>query len=1180
MLIFIIIAGLFYLAGCNPDDPIVVLPEITMNGDAEITIYVDEEYVELGATLTQDYGLTIETVSDVDNTTPGTYHVTYSVTYLDETISATRTVIVIINSEVEDDIVIPVVTLNGNATVYLEYGAIYTDLGAEFSDNLDLVGTVIVGGDTVDTSALGTYVVTYQATDSSGNVSLQIERNVIVQDTTSPVITLNGDDTIHVEYGETYDELSATFADNYDTTGTIIVGGDTVDVNVLGTYTVTYNVADSQENQANEMTRTVIVEDTVAPILTLVGYNTLFYDYQTVYLEATANFSDNYDSDGSVVVGGDTVDTSILGSYYVTYDAVDSSGNAAIQLTRTIIVTDLTKPVITLNGEATVYVEYGEDYVELSAEYTDNYDASGSVTNITGVVDLLTLGSNTVTYRFTDTHDNVATVVTRTVIVEDTTGPTIELEGDYIIYVNLGNSYTEPGANFYDNYDQDGTVIIGGDVVDTDTLGDYIITYNATDSSGNHTFEVTRTVSVVNSEPSVETVIHNYQPHEIGISFDYIDDYLVSSEVYIRLMKGLSQVAKLDVVAGHNTFVFDTEIEDNYGYTIEIWATFDWMGQKVYSTTFMTPPDISLDTFDGSQMFFSLDDLVLEINLNNPENYDIDFVSLSYVPFDEFEYLSDNHVIYLNMGAHPSGDYNFSLTSVTVTVNDEPYTYTFNSDITVHVYLDNEVDPQDATMELLDITSNETVSHTFISIPDSDTTVISDFYFYFDNPYDLIITTVRLSVNGYTLVYSNFDADNLDPYNLNQLVLPIEISRGNNSVYVLDYSFEKNGVVETCTYAADRHHFQTYFYGFNVTDPDIVFITSVGEFATMVPTGKYVLLNDLDLEGAFISPVGVLGNGFTGFFDGNGHTVSNFNISESLGESAAQSYVGVFGFVDGGFIADLTIENADIYITSTDSNNSVMAGILVGYLGGFGMVINSDIIGSSSVHVSGVKGGYFGGMLGYVQSGYIKDLNVNVSISILPDYLGAATGYLVVGGLIGVANFLDIYHSSATGLIDVGLADETHVGGLIGTIENDGSTSSYNFIYNSFANVDITNLGNSSYGNTGGLVGFNTGKIYNSFALGDLTVTSDYVGYIGGNQSYLTEYNYFNNYYYGDIVVTKNGVSGVGTWDMNYDVWHLRAAGMVQFSDQDFYTDIVGLNPYYFDFTFINMANDEFPRMN
>ena len=62
------------------------------------------------------------------------------------------------------------------------------------------------------------------------------------------------------------------------------------------------------------------------------------------YSESGATASDNYDGDitADVVIGGDSVDTSTVRQYTVTYNVTDSSGNAASEVTRTVSVTDTT----------------------------------------------------------------------------------------------------------------------------------------------------------------------------------------------------------------------------------------------------------------------------------------------------------------------------------------------------------------------------------------------------------------------------------------------------------------------------------------------------------------------------------------------------------------------------------------------------------------------------------------------------------------------------------------------------------------------------------------------------------------------------------------------------------------------------------------------------------------------
>ena len=112
------------------------------------------------------------------------------------------------------------------------------------------------------------------------------------------MITLNGDTQITVEVGSTYTDLGATASDNYDGDITAdIVTVNNVDTSVIGSYTVTYNVTDDAGNAATEVTRTVNVTDTTAPVITLNGDTQITVEVGTTYTDLGATASDNYDGD-------------------------------------------------------------------------------------------------------------------------------------------------------------------------------------------------------------------------------------------------------------------------------------------------------------------------------------------------------------------------------------------------------------------------------------------------------------------------------------------------------------------------------------------------------------------------------------------------------------------------------------------------------------------------------------------------------------------------------------------------------------------------------------------------------------------------------------------------------------------------------------------------------------------
>jgi len=85
---------------------------------------------------------------------------------------------------------------------------------------------------------------------------------------------------------------------------------------------------------------------------------------------------------------------------------------------------------------------------------------------------------------------------------KDTTAPDITLSGKQTITLYLGDMYIEYGAKAKDNVEGSLDVNITG-TVDTDTVGSYVVTYTATDSSGN-TKRIERTVIVREQEDSAQ----------------------------------------------------------------------------------------------------------------------------------------------------------------------------------------------------------------------------------------------------------------------------------------------------------------------------------------------------------------------------------------------------------------------------------------------------------------------------------------------------------------------------------------------------------------------------------------------------------------------------------------------------------------------------------------------------
>jgi len=83
-------------------------------------------------------------------------------------------------------------------------------------------------------------------------------------DTESPIITLKGESMLTLEFTvESYIEQGATVSDNDPNyVGSIVIGGDTVDINTVGIYMITYNAnSDPSGNVPAQVTRTVTVQN-------------------------------------------------------------------------------------------------------------------------------------------------------------------------------------------------------------------------------------------------------------------------------------------------------------------------------------------------------------------------------------------------------------------------------------------------------------------------------------------------------------------------------------------------------------------------------------------------------------------------------------------------------------------------------------------------------------------------------------------------------------------------------------------------------------------------------------------------------------------------------------------------------------------------------------------------------
>ena len=413
-------------------------------------------------------------------------------------------------NELTIDTVAPEITLTGEARLVTEAAQPYIDPGATASDDRegDITGKLVIRN-SVDTSFIDTFAVTYNVSDAAGNPAPTVSRIVDVRDSTPPVLTLLGGSEVDTDALHPFVDPGVQALDSYsgDISENVVVSGE-VDTSMIGTYELTYNVRDEYANDAEPVSRLVHVIDQSPPVVTLLGANPILVDAFGVYNEPGATAEDLVEGDvsESIVVSGE-INFAEPGSYELAYTAADSTGNESAPLIRTVIVVDNGDPVITILGDNPLNHKAGEPYEDPGATAFDAVDGDITEDMLTFIeVDVDLLGEYSVTYVVQDAAGNGAQV-SRTVNVVDSTPPEITLLGETTITAECGEEFEDPGVTALDNRDGDLTdEIVADNQVDIHTLGTYSIFYDVSDSDENAADQKVRTVIIQDTTRPVITV--------------------------------------------------------------------------------------------------------------------------------------------------------------------------------------------------------------------------------------------------------------------------------------------------------------------------------------------------------------------------------------------------------------------------------------------------------------------------------------------------------------------------------------------------------------------------------------------------------------------------------------------------------------------------------------------------
>lgn len=340
-------------------------------------------------------------------------------------------------------------------------------------------------------------------------------RITLANDMAPPVITLTGSDTVYVEKNANptacWSEVAGTSYSAMDPTegnltSKVVLTSD-LDCSIPGIYSIDFNVTDASGNKATTKRRTIyVVLDRTPPVLTLNGNATETVEQCGTFADPGAVAIDVNDGNiSSAIIVSGTVNTSVVGTYTLTYNISDAQGNSASR-TRTVKVVDTKKPGIFDVGNR--IVNNTTVKVQIQSTFVDNiygFDECNGQINVTktpgfnGPVNTAVRATYPVFYFSVDPNGNEADehgfVINYQ--VDDYVAPSIVLNTEDIIFHDVNNAYTSRDVTVADNfYPLSKVSVVKTGSVDPYTLGTYTETYTATDESGNVATK-TRTVVVV-----------------------------------------------------------------------------------------------------------------------------------------------------------------------------------------------------------------------------------------------------------------------------------------------------------------------------------------------------------------------------------------------------------------------------------------------------------------------------------------------------------------------------------------------------------------------------------------------------------------------------------------------------------------------------------------------------------
>ena len=189
-------------------------------------------------------------------------------------------------------------------------------------------------------------------------------------------------------------------------------------------------------------------------------------------------------------------------------------------------------------------------------------------------------------------------------------------------------------------------------------------------------------------------------------------------------------------------------------------------------------------------------------------------------------------------------------------------------------------------------------------------------------------------------------------------------------------------------------------------------------------SGKYlVLANDIDLNNIEWTPIGNGIHSFMGNFDGNGHTIKNLKISQSIhytyeyptGRKAPYCDIGLFATVQDATIQNMVIDGATITIWDTKSACTHRVGVLCGTIRTYQ---NATIVSNIKIQNATITTDFsanqrplllsIGGAIGHIYA--YNNTTTTISLVEINSDLSLEKGYGLsnyMGTILGSSGFID-----------------------------------------------------------------------------------------------------------------------------------------------------------------------------